>query len=336
MRGEAYRGGADTADGADLAGLARWTTCGRPQLRRRDAGSALFVIAAASSPPCRRCVRCSTTTAIPTTLLRVGQGASRPGASSSEDFPDPVLVPDYGHDGQQFYVLAATFPDLRSRRRARGPPPLPRPADPARRRSSPRSPEVPRRSGGCSRSTLAAVGAAAWPRSPSWRGRLGTSAWLGLSVAIDPGARRERERAAWATRRRSPSLSGACRVATTTWLAARPVPPGRLVAGRPHSWRRSPACSWRRDRQWEPAWPDRPVRRLRGVDSVASSLVAPERRRRAAGTNVLGDASTELRPGRSAGGSPWAGRDAVAARARAGRRSSLCGRMGAAAPPTRR
>jgi hypothetical protein len=47
----------------------------------------------------------------PTTSLRVGRySASR--EFIERDFPDPVLTDDYGHDGQQFYVLAATFPDL--------------------------------------------------------------------------------------------------------------------------------------------------------------------------------------------------------------------------------
>jgi hypothetical protein len=47
----------------------------------------------------------------PTVLLRVGQNsASRPFVE--RDIADPVLTDSYGHDGQQFYVLAATFPDL--------------------------------------------------------------------------------------------------------------------------------------------------------------------------------------------------------------------------------
>jgi hypothetical protein len=42
-------------------------------------------------------------------LLRVGRySASRPFVEQS--FDDPPLTEDYGHDGQQFYVLAATFP----------------------------------------------------------------------------------------------------------------------------------------------------------------------------------------------------------------------------------
>lgn len=46
-----------------------------------------------------------------TALLRVGRySASR--SFIEHDFDDPVLTEDAGHDGQQFYVLAATFPDL--------------------------------------------------------------------------------------------------------------------------------------------------------------------------------------------------------------------------------
>lgn len=45
----------------------------------------------------------------PTVFLRVGQyAASRPYVERS--MPDPVLTDDYGHDGQQFYVIASTFP----------------------------------------------------------------------------------------------------------------------------------------------------------------------------------------------------------------------------------
>ena len=47
----------------------------------------------------------------PTVLLRVGRyAAARPYVERS--FPDPVLTEDYGHDGQQFYVLADTFPHV--------------------------------------------------------------------------------------------------------------------------------------------------------------------------------------------------------------------------------
>jgi hypothetical protein len=49
----------------------------------------------------------------PTLLLRVGTYApARPYVERA--FPDPVLTPDYGHDGQQFYVVASAFPDLRA------------------------------------------------------------------------------------------------------------------------------------------------------------------------------------------------------------------------------
>jgi hypothetical protein len=45
----------------------------------------------------------------PTAFLRVGQfAAARPYVERS--MPDPVLTNDYGHDGQQFYVIASTFP----------------------------------------------------------------------------------------------------------------------------------------------------------------------------------------------------------------------------------
>lgn len=48
-----------------------------------------------------------------TALLRVGdRSASR--SFVEEDLPDPVLVPGFGHDGQQFYVMARTFPDFQA------------------------------------------------------------------------------------------------------------------------------------------------------------------------------------------------------------------------------
>ncbi len=44
-----------------------------------------------------------------TVFLRVGRYANaRPYVERA--FPHPVLTPDYGHDGQQFYVIAGTFP----------------------------------------------------------------------------------------------------------------------------------------------------------------------------------------------------------------------------------
>lgn len=48
----------------------------------------------------------------PTTLLKVGErSASRPAIDAA--FPSVDYVSGYGHDGQQFYVLAASLPDLR-------------------------------------------------------------------------------------------------------------------------------------------------------------------------------------------------------------------------------
>jgi len=47
----------------------------------------------------------------PSALLRVGErSASR--SFVEQDIPNPVLVPMFGHDGQQFYVIARTFPDM--------------------------------------------------------------------------------------------------------------------------------------------------------------------------------------------------------------------------------
>jgi hypothetical protein len=47
----------------------------------------------------------------PTALLRVGdRSASR--SYVEQDLPDPVLTRGFGHDGQQFYVIASTFPDM--------------------------------------------------------------------------------------------------------------------------------------------------------------------------------------------------------------------------------
>jgi hypothetical protein len=49
----------------------------------------------------------------PTALLRVGErSASR--SYVEHDLPDPVLTAGFGHDGQQFYVIARAFPDLQS------------------------------------------------------------------------------------------------------------------------------------------------------------------------------------------------------------------------------
>jgi hypothetical protein len=47
----------------------------------------------------------------PSALLRIGeQSASR--GFVERDIPDPVLVSTYGHDGQQFYVIARTLPNM--------------------------------------------------------------------------------------------------------------------------------------------------------------------------------------------------------------------------------
>lgn len=49
----------------------------------------------------------------PTSLLRVGdRSASR--SFVEQDISDPVMVSGYGHDGQQFYVIARTFPDMQN------------------------------------------------------------------------------------------------------------------------------------------------------------------------------------------------------------------------------
>jgi hypothetical protein len=49
----------------------------------------------------------------PSALLRIGdRSASR--SYVERDLPDPVLTSGFGHDGQQFYVVARAFPDLQS------------------------------------------------------------------------------------------------------------------------------------------------------------------------------------------------------------------------------
>lgn len=48
-----------------------------------------------------------------TTFLRVGDHATSRAAVEA-DFDHVHRFPDYGHDGQQFYVLATTFPDLKA------------------------------------------------------------------------------------------------------------------------------------------------------------------------------------------------------------------------------
>lgn len=47
----------------------------------------------------------------PSVFLRVGRYAAARSFVEA-DLPDPVLTGDYGHDGQQFYVIARTFPHL--------------------------------------------------------------------------------------------------------------------------------------------------------------------------------------------------------------------------------
>ena len=119
----------------------------------------------------------------PTTLLRVGKfSASR--EFIERNFADPVLTDDYGHDGQQFYVLAATFPDLadaqgnidRLRYRAR------RILLPALVSPVPRGEPL---IWSIFVVNLAAVGSAAVAVGHLAR-RLGTTAWLGLVVALTP------------------------------------------------------------------------------------------------------------------------------------------------------
>ena len=119
----------------------------------------------------------------PTTLLRVGKySASR--EFVERDFADPVLTDDYGHDGQQFYVLAATFPDLadaqghvdRLRYRAR------RILLPALVSPVPRGQPL---IWSIFAVNLAAVGAAAVAVGHLAR-RVGTTPWLGLVVAVTP------------------------------------------------------------------------------------------------------------------------------------------------------
>ena len=47
----------------------------------------------------------------PSALLRIGdRSASR--SFVEQSLPDPVLVAGFGHDGQQFYVIARTFPNM--------------------------------------------------------------------------------------------------------------------------------------------------------------------------------------------------------------------------------
>ena len=119
----------------------------------------------------------------PTALLRVGRyAASR--SFVEQDLPDPVLTEDYGHDGQQFYVLSGTFPDLESaqghvdklRYRAR------RVLLPAIVSPVPRGEPL---IWSMLAVNLAAVGAAAVGVGRLAR-RLGTTPWVGMVVAITP------------------------------------------------------------------------------------------------------------------------------------------------------
>jgi hypothetical protein len=150
--------------------------------RRRWVDAAIFVIAiAVVAIPAWRAL--ASNDMDPTTLLRVGKySASR--EFIERDFADPVLTDDYGHDGQQFYVLAATFPDLedaqgnidRLRYRAR------RILLPALVSPVPRGAPL---IWTIFVVNLAAVGSAAVAVGNLAR-RLGSTAWLGLVVAVTP------------------------------------------------------------------------------------------------------------------------------------------------------
>jgi hypothetical protein len=74
--------------------------------RRRDLALGLAAMAVAAAIALLPFVQQSEN---PTVFLRVGQySASRPYVERA--LPGPVLTNDYGHDGQQFYVIASTFP----------------------------------------------------------------------------------------------------------------------------------------------------------------------------------------------------------------------------------
>ena len=117
------------------------------------------------------------------TLLRVGRySASRPYVERA--LPDPQLTEDYGHDGQQFYVLAATFPHahdaipyvdrIRYRFRRVLFPAIVSPA-----------PEGAPLVWTMFAVNLLAIGAAAIALA-RLSTRLGGTAWLGLLAALDP------------------------------------------------------------------------------------------------------------------------------------------------------
>lgn len=118
-----------------------------------------------------------------TALLRVG-GVSASRSFVEEDFDDPVLTEDAGHDGQQFYVIAATFPHLADAQghvdklRYRGR----RILFPALVSALPRGAPL---AWGMLAVNLAAVGAAAVAVG-RLASRLGANRWLGLSVAVTP------------------------------------------------------------------------------------------------------------------------------------------------------
>lgn len=118
-----------------------------------------------------------------TALLRVG-GYSASRSFVEQDFEDPVLTEDAGHDGQQFYVIAATFPHLSDatdhvdKLRYRGR----RILFPALVSPLPRGAPL---AWGMLVVNVAAVGAAAVAVG-RLAARLGASRWLGLSVAVTP------------------------------------------------------------------------------------------------------------------------------------------------------
>ena len=153
----------------------------RPASRRRvEAAIFLITIAVVSIPAW---IASTSHDMDSTTWLRVGRfSASR--EFVERDFDDPVLTGDYGHDGQQFYVLAATFPHFddaqgnvdRLRYRAR------RILLPAVVSPVPRGDPL---IWSIFAVNLAAVGLAAVGVGRI-ACRLGTTPWLGLVVAITP------------------------------------------------------------------------------------------------------------------------------------------------------
>jgi hypothetical protein len=119
----------------------------------------------------------------PTALLRVGERASsRPVIEA--DFDDPVLVRRWGHDGQQFYVMARAFPDLQSADgdvdrlvyRAR------RVLLPALASPFPDGPPLVWAILGVNLAAIGAAGVAVGKLGA----RIGVTPWVGLSVALSP------------------------------------------------------------------------------------------------------------------------------------------------------